>query len=199
MIKDIRHFTNELNMIVDTELRGFVAWYLEYRTPAYFWTSGASSSGKFHPKFSQGVGGLVRHTKAAVMFADELLRLNTYAYMPQMFKDYAIAAILMHDTRKYGDGDEIDKTQYQAHGPNGAAAVSSAWKEYFMDWPTPELLILAIASHMGQWEPDKDFRPFTQIDRLVHLADYLSSRAFLDIPEIMEDWEAVAKLEVEGE
>lgn len=199
MIKDIRHFTNELNMITDITLRNFVTWYLESQTPDYFWTSGASSSGKFHPKFSQGLGGLVRHTKSTILFADELLRLNTYGFMPQRYKDYAIAALLMHDTRKYGEMADIDKAQYKYHGPAAAIAVKNAWWEYFDGREDcPEMLWMAIASHMGQWEPDKDCRPFTQIDRLVHMADYMSSRSFIDIAEISEDWEIVAAIDKEG-
>ena len=46
----------------------------------------------------------------------------------------------------------------------------------------------AIRSHMGQWTPEKEDRPFTQIDRLVHLSDYIASRSFIDIPEITSEY-----------
>ena len=47
-----------------------------------------------------------------------------------------------------------------------------------------ELLKMAVRSHMGQWTENRDERPFTPIDRVVHLADYISSRPFIDIPTI---------------
>ena len=43
---------------------------------------------------------------------------------------------------------------------------------------------MAIRSHMGQWVEERDERPFTNIDRLVHMADYMASRSFWDIPEL---------------
>lgn len=193
MIKDIRHFTNELNLIVDPQIRQFVAMFLDYDTPDYFWTIGASSTGKFHPKLSQGTGGLVRHVKCAVRFAEELLSLNTYGYMKQDYKDYAIAALIMHDCLKYGCGHEPDKKAYADHGYNCSLLVTDVWKHYF-DEQAPDLLVMAIASHMGQWHGPNEPKPFTPIDRLVHMADYISSRSFIDVPEIMEDWQKVAEL-----
>jgi len=48
---------------------------------------------------------------------------------------------------------------------------------------------MAIKSHMGQWEKIKANRPFTNLDRLVHMADYIASRSFIDIPIVVEEWE----------
>ena len=86
-MKNIKLFERELELIVDEELRMVVKAYLLERVPDYFWTDGASSSGKYHPQFAQGEGGLVRHTKAVVMFAEELLRMSSYAYMRDSYKD----------------------------------------------------------------------------------------------------------------
>ena len=80
-MKNIKLFEREINLIVDEDLRMAVKSYMEEAVPDYFWTDGASSSGKYHPQFAQGEGGLVRHTKAVVMFAEELLRMSSYAYM----------------------------------------------------------------------------------------------------------------------
>ena len=189
-MKNIKLFERELSLIVDEDLRMAVKSFMEERTPAYFWTDGASASGKYHPKFSHGVGGLVRHTKAVVLFAEELLRMSSYAYMRAEYKDYVIAACLLHDTVKYGMGEEIDKSAYADHGKNAALA--------FCDWcynegyyPS-EFLLNAIKSHMGQWTTDREDRPFTSVDRCVHMADYMASRSFIDIPSITEEWNAVA-------
>lgn len=184
-MRDIRLFKNELALIKDETLRDVVHSYMEYGTPNYFWTDGASSSGKYHPEFAQGVGGLVRHTKAVVMFAEELLKMSSYAFMKEEYKDYVIAACIIHDTCKYGMSDEMDKSEYKNHAENAA--------QNFLDFCDCEyqpsiLLLNAVKAHMGQWSTNKEDRPFTNIDRCVHLADYIASRNFIDIPSITADY-----------
>lgn len=188
-MKNIKLFEREINLIVNDALRMAVKSYMMERVPDHFWTDGASSSGKYHPKFAQGEGGLVRHTKAVVLFAEELLRMSSYAYMKDEYKDYVIAACIVHDTMKYGLG-EFDKSEYKNHAANAAKAFSDwCWNEYgFMP---SEFLTNAIAAHMGQWSTEREDRPFTNIDRCVHLADYMASRSFIDIPSITEEWHNV--------
>lgn len=191
-MKKSEHFTRELNLIVDEELRIVTKAYLDECVPDYFWEDGASSSGKYHPQFSQGQGGLVRHTKAVVMFAEELLKMSTYAYMKDAYKDYAIAACIVHDTAKYGM-TEFNKAEYKNHARNAAIAFNNFAKE--CDYQASEILLNAIVAHMGQWSTKKEDRPFTNVDRLVHLADYIASRSFIDIPEIVDEWNNVENLE----
>ena len=190
MINKSDFFKRELDLIVNEDLRMAVKSYLEESVPEYFWEIGASSSGKFHPAFSQGKGGLVRHTKAVVMFAEELLRMSSYAFMRDEYKDYVIAACIVHDTAKYG-AKEYDKAEYKNHAP--AAAVAFDTWCIFLDYDCSEFLLNAIASHMGQWSTDRDDRPFTNIDRCVHMADYMASRPFIDIPQIVEEYNAVVE------
>lgn len=185
-------FEREILLIESEDLRDFVRFFFNERVGAWFWESGASASGKYHPKFAQGEGGLVRHTRAVAMVCEELLRMSTYAYMKSEYKDYARVACLLHDTCKYGRGDEEDKDCYKEHGRLAAQMVLCAWNDFFNNEgefiPCPELLTMAIRSHMGQWVEDRDDRPFTNIDRLVHLADYMASRSFFDIPQIVEEY-----------
>ena len=188
-MKNIKHFEREINLIVNEDLRMAVKSYMEEATPDYFWIDGASSSGKYHPKFSQGEGGLVRHTKAVVMFAEELLRMSSYSYMKDEYKDYVIAACILHDTAKYGIS-EYDKAEYKNHASNASKAFAE-YAEQVMDYKPSEFLLNAIVAHMGQWSTEKEDRPFTNIDRCVHMADYMASRSFIDIPGIMEEWERV--------
>ena len=189
-MRNIKLFEREINLIMDEELRMAVKSYMDEETPDYFWTDGASSSGKYHPKFSQGMGGLVRHTKAVVMFAEELLRMSSYAYMKDEYKDYVIAACILHDTCKYGIG-EFDKAEYKNHAANAAKAFAE-YAEQVMDYKPSEFLLNAIRSHMGQWSTEKEDRPFTAIDRCVHMADYMASRSFIDIPQITEEYNTIA-------
>ena len=48
---------------------------------------------------------------------------------------------------------------------------------------------------MGQWTPEKEDRPFTSLDRCVHMADYMASRSFIDIPLIMEEYERIMNVD----
>lgn len=181
-------FEREIALIESEDLRDFVRFVFDECVGAWFWKTGASASGKYHPVFSQGKGGLVRHTRSVFMVCEELLRLNTYAYMRDEYKDYARVACLLHDICKYGEYDEMDKSVYQEHGALAARKVMQAWGEFFGK-DAPELLLMAIRSHMGQWTEDREDRPFTNIDRLVHLADYLASRSFIDIPQLSLEYE----------
>lgn len=181
MEKSSKIFEKEIQMIQDEELRMFATFYLDSCTPDYFFTIGASSSGKFHPEFAQGEGGLVRHTQAVMLFASELLKMSSYAYMKDEYKDYVLLACLLHDTCKYGV-KEYDKTQYKHHAENASKNVQRAWDYYFeSESQAPFVLTNAIATHMGQWGSDK---PFTNVDRCVHMADYMASRSFIDIPSV---------------
>ena len=188
-------FEREIQFIEGIDLQDFVRFFFNERCGDWFWKSGASSSGKYHPQFTKGEGGLVRHTKAVAWVCEELLRMSSYAYMKAEYKDYARVACLLHDTRKYGSGDTEDKDCYKEHGKLAADAVAAAWLSFFDQEEAPELLLMAIRSHMGQWVEDRDDRPFTNIDRLVHLSDYIASRPFWDIPDITTEYnEANAKM-----
>lgn len=187
---NINYFDTELAYITDEGLKDFVKFYLENYCPPYFWEIGASASGKFHPDFTHGIGGLVRHTKAVCAFCEELLRMSQWAYMTEDRKNYARVACILHDTCKYGMDYNIDKSAYSDHAELAATNVNCAWQEFFEE-SAPFELVQAIRSHMGQWSTNKDNRPFTPIDRLVHMADYVASRSFITIPSINEDWGTV--------
>ena len=180
-------FEREIQFIESVDLQDFVRWFFDTKVGAWFWKSGASASGKFHPQFTKGEGGLVKHTRAVAWMCEELLKMSSYAYMRPEYKDYARVACLLHDTCKYGSGDTEDKDCYKNHGALAASDVCAAWQEFFNE-PAPQLLTMAIRSHMGQWVEDRNDRPFTNIDRLVHLADYIASRSFWDIPELVEQY-----------
>lgn len=197
-MRNYRLFERELELIVNEGLRMAVKSYMENATPDYFWTDGASSSGKYHPQFAQGEGGLVRHTKAVVMFAEELLRMSSYAYMKDEYKDYVIAACIIHDTQKYGFGDTINKEEYKNHARNAAIAFK-CFCETELGYKPSEFLLNAVAAHMGQWSTDRADRPFTSIDRCVHMADYMASRSFIDIPSISDEYDHICFIEAEND
>ena len=65
-------FRKELDYIKDDRIRSSCEIILDM-LPDYFYEIPASSTGKYHPDFSLGDGGLVRHVKVAVRIAKELL------------------------------------------------------------------------------------------------------------------------------
>lgn len=184
-------FEREIQNIESEDYRDFVRDYFNHFVGDWFFETGASASGKYHPEFTKGIGGLVRHTRAVEWICEELLRMSTYAYMTDEYKDYARMACLLHDTCKYGWQDE-NHNCYKNHGAIAADNVNSAWFELFGE-KAPELLCMAIRSHMGQWTENKDDRPFTNIDRLVHMADYIASRSFWDIPALTDQYQEDAE------
>ena len=68
-----KNFKTELYQIESVVLRKLLIRVLNV-VPEYFWEIPASSTGKHHPIFALGKGGLVRHTKACVKIATELFR-----------------------------------------------------------------------------------------------------------------------------
>lgn len=91
-------FSEELYLIDKENLKDLVQKCLD-RAPEYFYTMPASTTGKYHPEYSLGEGGLVRHTKAAVKIAKSLLDLEMYAPLAKS-KDQIIAALILHDSVK---------------------------------------------------------------------------------------------------
>ena len=71
--------------------------------PDYFFQIPASSTGKYHPKFTLGDGGLVRHVKVAVLIAKDLLSDPSIGdkYSDDE-KDLMLMALILHDGLKSG-------------------------------------------------------------------------------------------------
>lgn len=96
-------FATELSYIINDTLRTFIAQCLD-GLPDYFRHIGASTSGKYHPAYTLGEGGLVRHTKAAVGIAKELIRaeLPFADILDDLDTDIIYSALLLHDGLKCG-------------------------------------------------------------------------------------------------
>ena len=77
--------------------------------PDHFFEVPASSTGKYHPEFSLGDGGLLRHTKAAAKIAYEFYNDEPITgIFNQNEKDLMIFALILHDGLKSG----LEKSQY---------------------------------------------------------------------------------------
>lgn len=153
--------------------------------PDYFFEVPASSTGKYHPKFSLGEGGLVRHTKSAVRIAHELLENNSlFNTFTSDEKDMMIAALLIHDGLKSG----LVKSEYTVfeHPLLMSKFIQDNRSKLTLDDSEIELICSVIETHMGEWTRDYKGnevleKPKTKYQKFVHMCDFLSSRKFLNI------------------
>ena len=163
-------FKKELNYIKNEKYR-IVAKQLIELLPDYFFEIPASSTGKYHPQFAQGEGGLVRHTKVAVrMCYDE--------------KDLMLVALIMHDGLKSG----LIKEKYTRFDHPLLVAKLIRENQDKINLTTGEINFLtqAIETHMGEW--NKDFNdievlplPKNKYQRFVHMCDFLASKKFIEV------------------
>lgn len=179
-------FDNELSLINNNALRGFIARALD-NLPDYFYEMPASTTGKYHPRYTLGTGGLVRHTKAAVAIAAELMRLDMYSHIKKDW-DYIIAALIMHDSVKKGKQGGGDWTAFDHPLQAADYLTNRAHAENVTEILDPALDIICglIRSHMGQWTTDRDGheilpKPLTASQKFVHMCDFLASRKFITV------------------
>lgn len=172
-------FQEELSLLRSKSLREIVIDFFNNVVPDYFWEIPASSSGKYHPSFDLGYGGLVRHTKMVVEVARELLQMEKYDREAR--EDVVYIACLLHDTFKNGN---LNSGHTVSSHPSIAAdefyhfAMKRIQDDsgcYMRD--CIRNIHQAIEGHMGQWGTHH----FCDVDsELVHLADYVASRKFFD-------------------
>jgi hypothetical protein len=180
-------FEKELAMIEDDTIRGMAEQAVAL-IPDYFYTIAASSSGKYHPNYALGDGGLYRHVCAAVGIAQQLFRIYNFNRREQ---DLIIASLIPHDGWKQG----YDAAGWTLHEHPAIAAdelkknirCSDGLEEFYLT-----VICANIRCHMGQWNvhPKSDVvlpTPQTEMQKFVHLCDYLASRKALEYNfEVME-------------
>ncbi len=178
-------FKTEINYVKDSTLREDLKVLIGL-LPDYFFEVPASSTGKYHPAFSLGDGGLVRHTKAAVRIANELLNNNTVGSKFSLHdKDLIIIALTLHDGVKSG----MEHSQYTKfdHPLLASKLIMENKDKVSMDVDDLRKVCSMIESHMGEWTYDNYHKkevlpkPRTAEQRFVHMCDFLASRKFLDI------------------
>lgn len=163
--------------------------------PGYFWTEPASATGKHHPEYSLGDGGLARHSLMTYHWLKTLLfdcDQDMTDYIPGM-----VVAALFHDCCKRGLPDNIDLEHTKFEHPllgakfvlDRAERFANENKDFFETVIEDEeafkhnvaVAVSCIETHMGKWTTSKHSsvelpKPKTSIQYIVHLADYISSR-----------------------
>ena len=154
--------------------------------PEYIWHVGASSTGKYHPVYSLGEAGLMRHQIAVVRFLNFFLELEQYgSKLTSRERDLIRLSGLVHDGRKSGSQDDYEQSKYtKFNHPMLMADVVRCFDGQYLSHEEIELVADTISRHMGQWNMDKKTnvelpKPNNKFARMVHVADYLASRKCL--------------------
>jgi hypothetical protein len=182
----IEKFSKELGYIQNENIRKFTERAVE-SLPDYFFEVAASSTGRYHPSYALNSGGLLRHTRAAVRIAIELIGLKMFKYSEDE-KDIVIVSLILHDAQKHGL-----PTNYSQYSVSTHPIIAKQWlesldelkgivsDEYF------KLICENIAHHMGEFTLDYKTKeqvleePKTKMQNLVFLCDYLASRKCLEM------------------
>ena len=154
--------------------------------PEYWSHVPASSTGKYHPSFSLGDGGLLRHTVAVARFLNYLFNIESIAdqYTSRQ-RDLLRVAAITHDIQKSGTQADYEKSKYTRFDHPLRAATMIRELDGL---PQNELEFIAhcVESHMGQWNTDKRSqivlpKPKDKYQIILHVADYLASRKDIDM------------------
>ena len=176
-----KYFVKELESIKDEQIRKLTIDVLN-KVNEKFFIEPASSTGKYHPDYAQGEGGLYRHTCAAVKIANSLLSLEYYDKLfSDSLKDYIRAAIILHDCCKSGINFE---RQFTCH--EHPLLACDLIREIVGPCEYTDTVCNLIKTHMGQWTKNKHSKielpaPETEVQMFVHTCDYLASRKFLEV------------------
>lgn len=178
-------FYDEINYIKDDSLRKSLGELIEL-LPDYFFKEPAASTGKYHPSYAQGEGGLLRHTKAAVRIGYELLQdLSIGKKYTSHEKDLMLMALLLHDGFKKGLVEER-YTRFD-HPLIAAKVITDNASKVGLSSEDAKFISDAIKTHMGDYTVDYNGnevleKPHTKYQNFVHMCDYLTSRKCLLVP-----------------
>lgn len=176
---------DEINYIKDDRVKESLI-YMINKLPDYFFTVEAASTGKYHPSYAQGEGGLLRHSKAAMRIGYELLSNPAIGdKYTDIQKDLMLMGLLLHDGLKLGFPQEkytrFDHPILMANFIENESAnlkISSEEVKFVAD---------VIKTHMGVWTTDYRGnevleKPKTKYQNFVHMCDYLASRKCILLP-----------------
>ena len=178
-------FKDEINYIKDQRVKNSLV-YMINKLPDYFFEVAASSTGKYHPSYALGDGGLLRHSKAAMRIGYELLSDPTIGDKYSLIeKDIMLAALLIHDGLKLGKTKE-KYTRFD-HPILMAEYIEEEKDNLELNDEERKLMCDVIKTHMGSWTTDYNGvevleKPKTKYQNFVHMCDFLASRKCILLP-----------------
>lgn len=150
----------------------------------YWFIKPASSTGKYHPKFNNGEGGLVRHSLNVCMWWQQMYRafeqeLISFSGRDDIY-DLGLIACLFHDAKKYGDAEENSRWVKKDHDVKSMewflhnVEIYEHTNDMNFDNKAINYIANAIDYHNGPWSTHG--APRTIFERLVFICDYASSQ-----------------------
>ncbi len=176
---------DEINYIKDDRVKESLI-YMINKLPDYFFTVEAASTGKYHPSYAQGEGGLLRHSKAAMRIGYELLSNPAIGdKYTDIQKDLMLMGLLLHDGLKLGFPQE-KYTRFD-HPILMANFIENESINLKISSDEVKFVADVIKTHMGVWTTDYRGnevleKPKTKYQNFVHMCDYLASRKCILLP-----------------
>ena len=176
---------DEINYIKDDRVKESLI-YMINKLPDYFFTVEAASTGKYHPSYAQGEGGLLRHSKAAMRIGYELLSNPAIGdKYTDIQKDLMLMGLLLHDGLKLGFPQE-KYTRFD-HPILMANFIENESVNLKISSDEVKFVADVIKTHMGVWTTDYRGtevleKPKTKYQNFVHMCDYLASRKCILLP-----------------
>lgn len=178
-------FEQELSYIKKEEYKTSLIKILE-SLPEYWYHEAASSTGKYHPDYALGEGGLLRHSKAAMRIGYELLENPAIGEKyTSREKDLMLMSLLVHDGLKLGIPEE-KYTRFDHPILMGQYIIENEEK-FGLSHEDATFMQEVIKTHMGYWTTDYQGndvleKPKTKYQNFVHMCDFLASRKCLLVP-----------------
>lgn len=182
-------FEEEIEMITDPKIKSFVRAVLKNAEP--FWVSPASMIEDEHPPDEYGPEGMIIHTKR--VFRICIFLMNT-CVVSQAEADCVFAAALLHDITKAFWVDETSKVvMHDAMHPYTVDAFVRACRQFDdeqgvhppqdntleIDKEQLDLILKLIRFSHGIFSPIPETIPKTELENVVHMADFLASKLHL--------------------
>ena len=177
-------FLEELEYIKDENLQESLLKIIE-SLPEYWFHVAASSTGKYHPKYSLGEGGLLRHSKSAMRIGYELLEDPCIGdKYTDREKDLMLIALLVHDGLKLGEKEER-YTRFD-HPILMANYIKKNQEKFNLKEEDAKFIADVIKTHMGPWTKDYNGneileKPKTKYQSFVHMCDFLAAKKFIQV------------------
>lgn len=179
-------FDEELALIKNGRIKAFAERAVDI-LPDYFFEMSASTTGKYHPSYTSGTGGLARHVKACMRIAYELFRIDFWGFTDTQ-KDLILVALLLHDGWKKGLEDTATSYSVIEHPLVASREIKRNFSGAgYISETNLDFICSGIETHMGQWvgrkNSDKEIlqKPKNKFQKFIHLVDYLASRKCLEM------------------
>lgn len=165
----------ELNTILDDDLREQTIDVLLRGTPDHFWTKPASTTGKYHHEDERGDHGQWLHVKRVYTVYMTLSRsfLEQHLVTEQQ-REWGKSAVCCHDMLKFGFLSENNEHTSANHDVLAADLARTNC--------LPKEVCDCIEAHNGAWGEGK--LPESDLELLVHMADYVACKQFLGAPAV---------------